>query len=310
VELSRCPVGGRFEGCLAVRQAVLKRARNGNPYLDMRLSDGVIEASGKFWDYRGEAPAPGTVVAVAATVEVYNERKQLVLAEMTPAAPGTYDVSRFLPVSPADLAGLQARLVGIVAGLAPDPYGELAAALLTEHWEDFCCAPAAVYHHHARLGGLLEHTVSVAERCIALSVGQEGLDMDLLLAGAVLHDIGKVREYTWAGPAFGVSDVGAFLGHAIIGVNMIDRMVRDGFPSLADTLAVIKLQHLVASHHGQKEWGAGVLPAMPEAYLLHQADLMDANLFQMARARDEAAPGARWTAEKIRNLGTRLWVGE
>lgn len=140
-------------------------------------------------------------------------------------------------------------------------------------YDAFRSAPAAREHHHAYPGGLLDHTVEVVELCLKASCLYPELDLDLLLAGALLHDVGKVDEYAFSPSGVVRTPAGELLGHVFVGASRVASLCAEagvvGEPAM-------KLVHLVLSHHGRREWGSPVEPAIPEAVLLHQADLLSA----------------------------------
>jgi 3'-5' exoribonuclease len=158
-------------------------------------------------------------------------------------------------------------------------------------------APAAKANHHAYIGGLLEHTLNVTELCVSIASRYREVNFDLLIAGALLHDIGKVEEYTYF-PKIDRTDIGRLLGHLVIGYEMIMRKIREmknfrgGFPE------DLKLQilHLVISHHGELEWGSPVRPMTLEAQILHFADNMDSKVWMFIDAkRKRRDPFSRWS---------------
>ena len=168
----------------------------------------------------------------------------------------------------------------------------------------FLEAPAAVSNHHAYLGGLIEHIVSLTEACLKTCEAYPTLDRDLLIAGAFFHDIGKVEELAVA-RAFEYSDRGRLIGHIVTGVLWIEERARSipGFPQ-----AVLdQLKHLVLSHHGELEWGSPVVPMTAEALTLHAMDNLDAKLWAYERAvRDSSENGNSWT-EWSKVFGRKLY---
>jgi 3'-5' exoribonuclease len=300
--------GSRYEGFLAVRTVAVQRTRHGTPYLDLRLWDGECEITGRYWDYDGSAPAPRTVICVRGTMELYNELPQLRIEEWRPAGNNEYDPALFVPESRRDRRMMWQELVGVM-GTVED--AALRAVLRrvfadAEFRRSFAVAPAAVYYHHACLGGLLEHTLSVARMVDEMVRQRPDVDRDLALAGAILHDVGKVFEYDWGGPLIEFSDAGRFVGHVILGCLHLEKALAgaEEVPELTRQ----KLLHIIASHHGRREWGAPVEPVLPEAVLVHLADLADGELYKMQAARAEAR-GERW-GPPVLGLGRRIWAGD
>ncbi|MBC7106046.1 MAG: HD domain-containing protein [Firmicutes bacterium] len=300
--------GSRYEGFVAVRTVAVQRTRLGSSYLDLRLWDGECEITGRYWEYDGSAPAPRTVILVSGTMEVYNELPQLRIREWRPAERGEYDPAAFLPESGRDRGEMWRELAGLMATVG-DP---ALKAVLRSVFADpefrrlFRVAPAAVHYHHACLGGLLEHTLSVAAMADRMARGRPDVDRDLAVTGAVLHDIGKVFEYDWGGPFIEFSDAGRFVGHVVLGCLYLERVLA-GVEEVPD-ITRYKVLHVIASHHGRREWGAVVEPVLPEALLVHLADLADGELYKMGAARAEAR-GDRW-GPPLLGLGRRIWAGD
>ena len=163
-----------------------------------------------------------------------------------------------------------------------------------EFQQAFQKAPAAKFMHHAYLGGLLEHTLAVSELAALLADFYPALDRDLLLSGALLHDIGKIREFSFDSFPFDYTDKGRLMGHLVIGAEMIQDMIATipGFPEDLST----RLQHLVLSHHGRYEFGSPCLPMMSEAFVLNFLDDLDAKLNFVGRLEEQVPEeGYQWT---------------
>jgi 3'-5' exoribonuclease len=215
------------------------------------------------------------------------------------------DVTAFMRSTPRDLGELRKQLAELVESVKDQALRALLDAFFGD--EEFAAAygrsPAATEYHHAYVGGLLEHSVSMARSAATLAAerGAE-LDRDLLVAGALLHDLGKVCEMT-AGPAFDYTDAGRLVGHIVLGCIEADRRMA----AIADFPAQTRLHvlHLLASHHGQKEFGAPVLPATPEALALHHLDNLDAKVRAAADA--EPKPGEEAWSDYQRMLGARVY---
>jgi 3'-5' exoribonuclease len=161
--------------------------------------------------------------------------------------------------------------------------------------EAFSAAPASMQMHSNYAGGLLEHSIKVARICDAMAGQYPAVERDLLVAGALLHDIGKVREME-IGTSIEVSDEGMFRGHVVIG----DEMVREAvarIPGFPEPLG-LKLSHMMLSHHGKREWGSPKEPQTAEALLLHFGDMADSQVFQYLRARAEAKTDDDWTWDR------------
>ncbi len=276
----------------------LKTARNGKAYLDVRFTDKAGEIPGKMWDKAGEAAEhfkPGDVVYVRARSELYQERLQLNVTEILPVPDGSFDPSDFLPVCPLDRDLLFERLTKAVSQIGDGFLRRLCLDMLADPGlaSRFRNAPAAKSMHHAYLGGLLEHTLSVIGLVYRICAHYPELDRDLMIAGAFLHDIGKIEEFVYE-THIDYSDAGRLVGHMVLGVRMVDDRIRaiEGFPRETAML----LQHLILSHHGEAQFGAVKLPASREAFALHAADDLDAKINAIGRIVDKPGYGdSTWT---------------
>jgi 3'-5' exoribonuclease len=245
-------------------------------------------------------------ILVKARGETYRRKLQLVVTDLRRLDPAKVDLEVFLPTTKRDVRELVERLRAIAGEVAnPHLKGLLEAFLGDQEFLDgFRRAPGGVAIHHACLGGLLEHTVAVAELALLTADRYANLDRDLLVTGAILHDVGKTESFDYS-RAFRYADAGGLVGHLPIGVRMVEERARglDGFPpELLD-----QLRHLVLSHHGQYDFGSPILPATAEAIALHYLDNLDAklNAFETTLLRD-ADPHSDWT-EWSRVFGRRLF---
>ncbi len=258
----------------------LKTARNGTTYLDLKLADKTGEVSGKMWEKGADASAlfkSGDIVYLRARTELYKDRIQLNISEIMPVPAGAYDPADFLPVCPHDRDVLFENLNKLVAGMTDGHFRRLCQAVLVDPviMTRFKLAPAAKSMHHAYIGGLLEHTVSVMTLVYRISNHYPALDRDQLLAGAFFHDIGKIEEFVYD-THIDYSDAGRLVGHMVLGTQIVDEVIRrlEGFPTESSLL----LKHLILSHHGEAQFGAVKLPASREAFALHLADDLDAKM--------------------------------
>jgi 3'-5' exoribonuclease len=282
-----------------VAERELRTARNGSPFLALKLADRTGEIAGRMWERAVEAAElvkPKDVALVKGRSEVYREELQLQVAEITPVAAGAFDPSDFLRATAADTEALFEQLKKMLGGVGSRPLFQLCGLFLADRdlMVRFKLAPAAKAMHHACLGGLIEHTVSVMGVILRICDHYPELDRDLLLVGAFLHDIGKIEEFVYD-IQIDYSDAGRLLGHLVIGVRILDEKIRGlrGFP--ADK--AILLKHLILSHHGEAEFGAVRLPMNREAFALHFADDLDAKMNYLGRLLSDpgAAGSESWT---------------
>jgi 3'-5' exoribonuclease len=263
----------------------LRTARNGTVYLDLKLLDKTGVISGKMWDKAAEAAEAfqsGSIVYLRARTELYRDRMQLSISEIMPVPAGAYDPADFLPVCPFDRDTLFERLGKLPAAMTDGPLRRLCEAILAdpELMTRFKLAPAAKSMHHAYIGGLLEHTVSVITLMYRICNHYPDLDRDLLITGAFLHDIGKIEEFVYD-THIDYSDAGRLVGHMVLGIQIVEDKIRriEDFP--VETALLVK--HLILSHHGEAQFGAVRLPASKEAFALHLADDLDAKMNAISR---------------------------
>ena len=275
----------------------LKTARNGTTYLDLKLTDKTGEVAGKMWEKGGDASAlfkSGDIVCLRAKTELYKDKIQLNILEITPVSSGGYDPSDFLPVCPLDRDVLLERLDKLVAGMSEGPFRRVCEAVLADPgiMTRFKTAPAAKAMHHAYIGGLLEHTVSVMTLAYRICNHYPGLDRNQMVAGAFFHDIGKIEEFVYD-THIDYSDAGRLVGHMVLGTQIVDGVIRrmDSFPAESSML----LKHLILSHHGEIQFGAVRPPASREAFALHLADDLDAKMNSIDRIIANSSDNGSWT---------------
>lgn len=306
-KLNTASLGQPFSGTLVVRDCSVRQGSNSKDYLALRLTDGETDITARVWEHTGEPPAVNIVIFVKAAQSEYKGQPQLTITEWRQARPEEYRPADFLPVCPADREELKKKLRGYIERVRDPGLSQLLYALFRDNKEfvkAFLAAPAATYHHHAYLGGLLQHSVSVADRCLSLLTPET--DVDLLVAGALLHDAGKVYDYDWSGLVISMTESGRLLGHIAQGLLLVDRHAKD-CPDLAPERLSLLL-HLIASHHGKLEWGSPVEPCTLEAVLLHEADYLDMQLFKLELARSQVPKGEGCT--KVPGFGRQFWFGE
>lgn len=222
----------------------------------------------------------GTVAQVIGEVTTYRDKRQLAVTSLRVLPAGTVDWSELLP-SVGDVS----RYWKALDGWRSEIRGPRLRAVLDLFYEDpefrarYEACPASPVGHHAELGGLLKHTAEVAAIARGI-VRVTDADPDLVLAGVLLHDIGKLEAYRWDGP-FSTTDRGYLYGHVVLGTLMLERTVRDADPMPCTAQELDLLQHLILSHHGRLEYGAPVPPMTLEAEVLHHADLASARTASM-----------------------------
>jgi len=265
-------------GFFAATVKQVRSGRDGGRYFALTLSDRTGQLDARMWEIADAGDfEPGDVVKVRGQVCRYNEKLQIKLDKIRRAEPGEYELADFVPQTERDIPEMWAELEGWVASFRdPDLKtlleaflrdGEIAAALRQ--------APAAKGMHHAWIGGLLEHVLSLMGLSELAAQHYPHVNRDLLLTGVILHDIGKLRELAW-GTNFAYTVEGQLLGHITIGIGMIESKIA-GIPGFPNEKRLL-VEHLVLSHHGKYEFGSPKLPMTPEAILLHYLDDLDAKM--------------------------------
>ena len=311
-ELMVADLAGRenqnITGFFAAGSKQVRSTKDGARYFALTLSDRTGQTEARMWEIDGAGDfETGDVVAVKGQVCRYNEKLQIKVDKIRRADDrddGRYALSDFAPQSERDIDDMWAELEGWLASYSDPHFRLLMEAFLgdAEIAARLREAPAAKGLHHAWIGGLLEHILSLMGVCDLAARHYPGVNRDLLLTGVVLHDIGKLRELRW-GTSFDYTVEGQLLGHITIGLGMIEKKIAGipGFPAAKRLL----IEHLVLSHHGKYEFGSPKLPMIPEAILLHYLDDLDAKM-QTVRAefaRNQAAgrSGAEMT-DWVRSL--------
>jgi 3'-5' exoribonuclease len=259
------------------KQIQVRQRRSGEPYLSLVLGDRTGEVAAVMWEGVEEASkelTEGDIVKVQGLLGSYQRERQLTITRLRKAAPEEIALEDYLPRSAQDAAVLLARLREAVDGIREPHLTRLLRDLLADEAfaAAFSAAPAAKSIHHAVLGGLLEHTVSVVGLCRLLADYYPVADRDLLLAAAMLHDVGKVRELTWD-RVFDYTDAGRLLGHITLGALLVEERIRT-IPDFPEDVAQ-RLLHCILSHHGELEWGSPRRPKTLEALVLHYAEDLD-----------------------------------
>ena len=305
--------GQEVDSIFVVRSHSQRQKRNGEPFLKLQLGDvtGVVEAV--VWDdvgRYGPLCASGSVVRVLGHFSV-DERygAGITVRRLRPATEGEYDLADLMEGSPIPYAQLAADLDALVETIQRPHLRELLCRLIDPACNTGCGyhhAPAAKYYHQAYRHGLLEHCLSVAQGVSALAATFPALDRDIAVAGALLHDIGKVEAYRSVNGAIELTDAGKLLGEIPLGYYTVRREIErlEGFPA-SDADALL---HIILSHHGRLEHGSPVVPCTREATLVHFIDNLGGNLGSFDRIEKTLAEGATWS-DFDRGLSTSAYFG-
>ena len=285
---------------LLVRDRQLKTKRDGGEYLKLGLADRTGSVSAIIRDdiaTVGEVCTAGCAVRVAGRYSVHPRYGPEVAVDALRAAePHEVDLDLLTDGPPRSADQMEADLREIVATIHNPHLRALLDAIFgagTPTWELFRAAPAAKRYHQAYRHGLLEHCLSVAQSVSAISATFPGIDREVAVTGALLHDIGKLDAYASTGAAIDMTDLGKLQGEIPLGYYRIRRLIED-LPGFPDQLAAAVL-HIILSHHGALEHGSPVVPCTREATLVHMIDNLGGRLGSFDRLEKELPQGSRWS---------------
>jgi 3'-5' exoribonuclease len=283
---------------------VRRKTRDGRPYLLCMLRDRTGLVNGVFWDVPDYVDAwvkPGVAVLVSGQTNNYKNSLQVNITDLNSA--GDVDLAELLPSSQRSRSNMLAELQEQIKQLEEPWQGLVSQILLDDDFlNQFANAPAARNMHHAYIGGLMEHTLSMASLANVLASHYPYVNKDLLLSGTLLHDMGKTVEYSIDG-SFDFSEDGRLVGHIVRAVVMIEQTAAEmDFPQEE----LRQLIHLILSHHGKLEWGSPVMPKTLEAVLLHQIDLLDSRVQGFFDHLQDDPGNDTWTVKSSIMHGTEL----
>jgi 3'-5' exoribonuclease len=283
---------------LVVKKGIYS-SRNNTRYASVRLRDKTGSIEARIWDRVDELSAGfdrNDIVYVDAKARSYQEQLQLNVTDIRKESRvlSAKEIGEFYPETGSGTGQLKEAFFRITGGIDDVHLTRLFDELKKreEVLDRFFLLPASVGVHHVSIGGLLEHSVAVAEMG-RHAVAFTGGDPDIVTAGSLIHDIGKIEEITFKAGGFGYSDQGRLLGHITLGIMILDRLVSaiDGFPaSLADVL-----KHIILSHHGAAEWGSPKKPMCIEALVVHYIDNLDAKVMGVKEHMDAGMEDEKWT---------------
>lgn len=302
--------GDSVDEIFVLRDKALGHKKDGDNYLNVTLSDKTGNLKGVMWDDVDQITAAqltsGDFVHVQGRINEYRGGLQVVVKNMTACPADSVDHSDFIPRTHHNIESMFERLVDLTESMETEYLKELFSRFWndSEFVEKFKTAPAAKNMHHAYLGGLLEHTLSMALLVERIAGHYSGIDMDLLLSGVILHDIGKIREFEYR-YRIEYTDEGRLLSHIVIGLQMLEEKIREvkRFP---EDRAIL-LRHLVVSHHGSREFGSPELPKTIEAFLLNYIDEIDSKVNGIREFISSEDPNETWTSYH-RVLGRHFYI--
>jgi 3'-5' exoribonuclease len=314
--------GKLFDGFFLVLLKQQRTTKTNKPYLNLILGDKTGQLEGRVWEPSDPRIAKeferGDIVKARGSASRFDDRLQMKIDQLRMAQPGEVDKTDLLPSTTYDVAALWRQLLSFVESFTNPDLKLLVTTLLDDPAmaAAYREAPAAKQLHHAWLGGLLEHVVSLCTLADRVATHYPLLDRDLLLTGVILHDLGKLRELSWE-IGFEYTVEGMLLGHIQIGTALVEKAIDSlpGFPPRLKTLVL----HMILSHHGKLEFGSPKLPMIPEALALSFLDDLDAKMQAMASEFDKCIregkgpdemTGKVWSLDQRQLLNTKRWLGE
>jgi 3'-5' exoribonuclease len=304
METVKATIRGISENCFIEGMFLVKDKNNGltksgKQYIALNLTDRTGEVKARIWDNAeklGGRFSQGDIVSLKAFSVLYQGMLQLNINDIARAEVDETQIKDFLPAAEIDPAALFNEILKICRNIGNPHLRQLLELIfsLPEVTEAFIAAPAAKSIHHDHIGGLIEHTASVTRLALAIAPLYPYLDVDLLLTGALLHDIGKIQELSYE-KGFAYTDRGRLIGHITLGDEFIAGCMKK-IPDFPEDLELM-VRHLILSHHGQYEFGSPKRPKTPEALLLSYLDDLDSKMFGFAdQIKKERKPESKWTS--------------
>ncbi len=294
-----------------VIKAEKKVAKNGKEYMDITIGDSTGTILCKVWSEKYEACSAdalkeGVVVLASGTASEFMSKTQMVLSILIPTT--DYAEEDFVPVSKRNIEDMYKELMEHVEGISDRHLQKLIKNIFADQElaTKFKKTPAAMKHHHAFVGGLMEHILEMLHFAKPMWDVYQPCNVDLIKAGIILHDIGKVEEIVWRNMAIEYSDRGKLLGHIQIGLQIIDRYKQDDF----DVECFQLLQHVILSHHGKLEYGSSVVPATIEAKIVSLADDASAKLRGYMNLYNDSQNNGTSFSEYNRAMETAVYLKE
>jgi 3'-5' exoribonuclease len=314
--VSQLANGDSVDDAFLVADKQLRANRQGNLYLNLELRDKTGTVGARLWNASENLARlfePGDFLRVRGKTQVFQGSLQIILNHLEVVDPSQIEAEDFLPQSAQNIPKLLGRLKEVLLGMNNPHLRALVECFLIDEgfMRKFMTAPAGIKNHHAYQGGLIEHVVNLLNVADRITEFYPELDRDLLLSGIFLHDIGKVDELSYD-RAFAYTDEGQLVGHLVMGVEMLAEKVARSTELTGESFPpelLLRLKHMIVSHHGSFEFGSPKLPMTLEAVALHYLDNLDAKLHTFGREiRDDPSRDSSWTPFQ-QSLGRRLFKG-
>ncbi|MBU2497841.1 MAG: HD domain-containing protein [Proteobacteria bacterium] len=286
----------QVHGHYLVKEKRVGSTKKGDSFLSLTLCDRTGEMEARVWERADQFSAlfgDGDIIEVEGYAGAYRGQVQVTLSGLK-VVKEVEDPGLFVEVTPKDITKMMASLREILRGIMNPQMKALVNRFLSDRTfvSQFKKAPAAKNFHHSYIGGLLEHTLSVCQMALLIAEHYPALDKDLLVTGAFLHDIGKVKELKFE-RQIDYSDGGRLLGHLVLGVNMMEEKLA-GLKDFPEGIR-LRLNHLILSHHGEYEFGSPKRPKFLEAFALHLIDDLDAKMMGLGRFMEKDRQEGAWT---------------
>ena len=297
----------RYDGLLLIRSAEKRKDSKGNDYVDMNLTDRTGEINCKIWNWDPEAETPeaGQPIKVRGTIQEYNGRLQLRVEKWRLCTEDDpVDMNVLVPCAPRKPEDMFKDIEDAIEHFADEDLKKLTRGMLNLAGDRLKWFPAAQRMHHAERSGLLHHTTDMLRLADAMLNIYPWLNRDLLKAGVIIHDLGKIDEMKsdQTGNVTDYTRDGQLLGHLVRGITNLNKVAEE---TGVTGECLILLEHMLLSHHGESEFGSPKPPMFPEAEALHWIDIMDARMNTMKSVTDKTPPGA--FSEKIFSLDRRVY---
>lgn len=293
---------GGADGFCLIKNVEKKTSSKGGPYLDMTLSDATGEINAKLWDYNEMLHGTyevGDLVKVRGVISKYNGADQMKIEKIRKATESDeIDPGDFVEQASETGEKMFGELIKLAEEFDNEAIRALTLKIYNDNKERLLYWPAAFKLHHAIRSGLLMHTLSIVRMCENVAAIYPSVNRDLLICGAMLHDIGKLREFdvNTLGTANGYTTEGNLIGHLVKGAMMVEKAAEE--LGTDDKIAMM-IEHMIISHHGEPEFGAAVRPSFIEAEILSSLDKLDAAIYEMEDAVKSTAP---------EDFSARLWA--
>jgi len=291
---------------LVVTAATAKKTKKGNPYLTIDFFDGTDHISGNYWDWAGKnIPEKNTILDVTAQLTEYMGVPQLNIKSITTNT--DMSLAAFTPTGGTNIEQAYKDAYELLSTLSNDFLRDLSLEILTNLAPLWITVPGASTVHHAYTGGTLIHSLSVAKMAKVLAI-EMNANVDLCIAGGFLHDLGKLYCYKINGIVCEMTDDGILQDHIFTGANFISNFASSMVPDEKSEEILNLLVHIILSHHGKREYGATVPPALLEAHIVHEADTLDA-IAEQIRVASEKSQGKFteriWTLDNMAQITTQ-----